>query len=89
MWSTLAPVGKLLLNDIPNLQTLAISSIFAFLFLLLADIKTGAIKKLKKYNICGRNMPDCLELIKMGNRRTGPFYRFGGILSQEKQVMCV
>ena len=49
MWSTLAPVGKLLLNDIPNLQTLAISSIFAFLFLLLADIKTGAIKKLKKY----------------------------------------
>ena len=51
MWSTLAPVGKLLLNDIPNLQTLGISSIFAFLFLLITNLKTGGIKKFKKYSM--------------------------------------
>ena len=47
------------------------------------------IKKLEKYKISGRNMPNRLEFIKMGNRRIGPFCRFKGILSLEKQVVCV
>ena len=44
---------------------------------------------LRKYKICGRNMPVDLECIKMGNRRTGPFCRFEDIMPQEKQVVYI
>ena len=49
IWSTMAAIVKLLLFDIPNLQALSISSVFAFLFLLILNIKNGTIKELKKY----------------------------------------
>lgn len=51
VWSTTAAVSKLLLLDIPTMETLAISSFFAFLFLLILNIKTGTIKKLKSYSL--------------------------------------
>ena len=51
IWSTLATVAKLLLSDIPNLEALAISSLFAFLFLVVINIKNGMIKELKKYSL--------------------------------------
>lgn len=41
----------MLLTDIPNLETLAISSIFAFVFLLIMNIITGGVRDLKKYSI--------------------------------------
>ena len=50
IWSTLVTIAKILLSDIPNLETLAISSIFAFLFLLGINIKNGKIQELKKYS---------------------------------------
>lgn len=50
IWSTLATVAKLLLNDIPNLQTLAISGAFAFLFLLIVNICNGSIKLMAEYS---------------------------------------
>ena len=43
IWATMASIAKLLLSDIPNLETLSVSSIFAFLFLLLINIKNGSI----------------------------------------------
>ena len=49
IWSTLAAVSKILLTELPNLETLSISSLLAFLFLLLINIKNGKIKELKKY----------------------------------------
>ena len=49
IWSTTAAIAKLLLTDIPNLQTLAVGSILAFLFLLLMNVKTGTIKVMKSY----------------------------------------
>ena len=49
IWSTMAAIVKLMLFDIPNLQALSISSVFAFLFLLILNIKNGTIKELKKY----------------------------------------
>jgi len=49
IWSTLAAVTKLLLADLPNLQALSVSSLFAFVFLLLLNLKNGSIKKLRSY----------------------------------------
>lgn len=48
-WSTLAPVAKKILADIPNLQALAASSFLAFLALLILNIATGSIRKFKDY----------------------------------------
>lgn len=49
IWSTLAAVSKILLTKLPNLETLSVSSLLAFLFLMLINIKNGKIKELKKY----------------------------------------
>ena len=49
IWSTLATVVKLVLQDIPNLQALTISSAFAFVFLLILNIINGSIKEMKCY----------------------------------------
>lgn len=51
IWSTMAAVSKMLLTDIPNLQTLCISSIFAVLFLLLMNLKNGTVKEMQKYSL--------------------------------------
>ena len=51
IWSTLAAVAKMLLADIPNLETLAVSSIFSFVFLLVFNIINGSIRELKKYSL--------------------------------------
>lgn len=50
IWGTLAAVAKLLLSDIPNLQTLTVSSVFAFIFMLIINIKNGSVKKMKMYS---------------------------------------
>ncbi len=50
IWATMAAVVKLLLSDIPNLQTLSVSSVFAFLFLFIINIKTKKIKEIRKYS---------------------------------------
>ncbi len=49
LWSTVATVAKLLLDSYNKFQVLWISSLFAFLFLLLVNIFTGNIKKLREY----------------------------------------
>ena len=50
IWSTMASVVKKMLFDIPNLEALSISSFFAFLFLLIVNIKNGMIKKMNNYS---------------------------------------
>ena len=59
--STLATVVKLVLKDIPNFQALAISSAFAFVFLLILNIINGSIKEMKHYRI-----KDCLTMAGLG-----------------------
>ncbi len=49
IWSTMASVVKAILSDIPNMQTLSVSSVFSFLFLLIVNLKSGKIKTLKAY----------------------------------------
>ena len=51
VWSTTAAISKLLLLDIPTLETLAISGFLAFLFLFLRNIKSGNLKKLKEFSL--------------------------------------
>lgn len=51
IWSTLAATAKMLLADIPNLETLAVSSIFSFVFMLVINIITGSIREFKKYSL--------------------------------------
>ena len=51
IWSTLAATAKMLLADIPNLETLAVSSIFSFVFMLGINIITGGVRELKKYSL--------------------------------------
>ena len=51
IWATMATMVKVLLADIPNLQALAVSGVFAFLFLLLMNIKTGKLKEMKRYRV--------------------------------------
>lgn len=51
IWSTLAALVKALLSDIPNLQALCISSVFAFLFLLIVNIGSGAMRTMRQYTL--------------------------------------
>lgn len=53
IWSTMAAIAKLLLGDLPNLETVSISSVFAFLFLLGNNSRNGSLKKMKQY--CRKN----------------------------------
>lgn len=49
-WSTLAVTAKLLLNSLNNIQLLCVSSLFAGVVLLVANIVMGKIKILKRYS---------------------------------------
>ena len=49
IWSTLSTAAKLILLKIPNLQTLAFGSAFAFVFMLAVLFANGAYKKLRTY----------------------------------------
>ena len=49
LWATLATAVKLVLKDIPSFEALAVSSAFAFVFLLIVNIVSGTIKLMKTY----------------------------------------
>ena len=49
IWSTMATVVKAILSNIPNMQALAVSSYFSFLFLLLVSLKKENRQKAKQY----------------------------------------
>ena len=51
IWSTLAAMVKVLLGDMPNLQMLAISGVFAFAFLLILNLENGSVKLMKQYSV--------------------------------------
>ena len=51
IWATMAAVVKVVLFDIPNLEALSVSSLFAFFFLLIMNIGSGQIKDCKSYSV--------------------------------------
>ncbi len=86
-WSTVATVAKLLLGSYNNFQVLWISSLFAFLFLLMLNIATGNIKKLKEYKT-----RDIITSILIGLPGTFFYYAFyytGTSLMQASQAFIV
>ena len=50
-WSTTTTASKLLLHSISTMQVLAVSSVFATLFLLLVNAAKGNLKQLKAYRL--------------------------------------
>ena len=48
-WSTTTTLSKLLLHSISTMQVLAVSSVFATLFLLMVNVFKGNLKQLKSY----------------------------------------
>lgn len=61
IWGTTAPIAKTILTNIPNLQTLAISSLFAFIFFVVLNTINGSMKQLRQYSI-----KDYLIMIGLG-----------------------
>ena len=51
LWSTIATVSKLLLGSMDSMQVVGISSLFAFLFLLILNIIKGNLKELKAFKV--------------------------------------
>ena len=51
VWSTLAAFTKKLLGTMPNFQVLFICAALAFLFMLVINVATGNIKKLRDYRV--------------------------------------
>lgn len=51
LWSTIATVTKLMLGSLSSMQILFVSSLFAFLFLLIVCLFKGCLKELKEYKI--------------------------------------
>ena len=49
LWSTVATVAKLLLGSLNSFQILSVTTLFAGVFLLVVNLVTGNIKKLKAY----------------------------------------
>ena len=49
IWSAMAAIIKMLLKDVPDLEALALSSVFGFLFLLLVNTASGNMKRIKSY----------------------------------------
>lgn len=51
IWATMATIVKLLLSDVPDLEVLFVSSLFAFVFMTLMNLISGKMKRLKEYRV--------------------------------------
>ena len=49
IWASMATVVKTMLGAIPNLEALSVSSIFAFLFLVVINVLNGKMKTIRNY----------------------------------------
>lgn len=50
-WATNSAVVKSLLSEIPNMQALSVSSFVAFAFLLIVNLRSGTLRKMKQYSL--------------------------------------
>ena len=71
LWSTTATVTKLLLGSLNSMQILAVSSLFAFIFLLIVNLIKGNLKDLKSYKV-----KDYLQILGMGILGVFLYYLF-------------
>jgi drug/metabolite transporter (DMT)-like permease len=87
IWATMAAVVKKLLFDIPNLEALSISSMVAFLFLLLVNLKSGAIKEMKQYAAKDYGIMSGLGFIGLFLYSALYYYGLSQLTSQEACVV--
>ncbi|MGN0432399.1 MAG: DMT family transporter [Lachnospiraceae bacterium] len=87
IWSTMASVVKKMLFDIPNLEALSISSFFAFLFLLIVNIKNGMIKKMKSYSAKDYGIMSGLGFIGLFLYSSLYYYGLAELSSQEACIL--
>ncbi len=86
-WSTLAPIVKKLLYDIPNLEALSVSSFLAFFFLLLMNIFTGEIKEVKTYKVKDYGVIFGLGFLGLFVYSALYYYGLGQLTSQEACIL--
>ncbi len=87
IWSTLATVVKLVLTDIPNFEALALSSAFAFLFLLILNIINGSIKEMKNYRLRDYLIMAGLGFIGLFMYSALYYYGIASLSSQEACIL--
>lgn len=87
IWATMASVVKKVLLGIPSLEALSVSSFFAFLFLLLLNIKNGAIKKLSSYSLSDYGVMAGLGFIGIFLYSALYYYGLEKLTSQEACIL--
>ena len=87
IWGTMAAVTKLLLSDIPSMQTLFVSSFFAFVFLLIVNFKNGLIKKLKMYSAKDYFIMAALGFLGLFMYSALYYYGLANLTSQEACIL--
>ena len=87
IWSTLAPVGKVLLTGIPNMQTLAVGSWLAAAFLVLVNLKSGSIRLAKQYTLQQYGMMAGLGFLGLFLYNALYYYGLTQLSSQEACIL--
>ena len=87
IWSTMAAVVKKMLYDIPSLEALSVSSFLAFLFLLLMNLKTGAIREMKRYSVKDYAVMGGLGFIGLFLYSALYYYGLAQLTSQEACIL--
>lgn len=87
IWATMATVVKVLLADIPNLEALAVSGVFAFLFLLAVNAKSGKLKELKRYRGKDYGIMASLGFVGLFLYSALYYYGIGQLSSQEACIL--
>ena len=87
IWSTVASVIKTMAADIPNLEALSISSFFAFLFLLIVNIKNGLIREMRTYSARDYGIMGGLGFIGLFMYSALYYYGISVLSSQEACIL--
>lgn len=87
IWSTMAAMVKKVLYDIPNLEALSISSFFAFIFLLIINLKNGVLKEMKKYSVKDYGIMSGLGFIGLFLYSALYYYGLAKLTSQEACIL--
>lgn len=87
IWSTMAATVKKMLFDIPNLEALSISSLFAFLFLLIVNIKNGIIKTMRNYALKEYGIMSGLGFVGLFLYSALYYYGLSQLSSQEACIL--
>ena len=87
IWATLATVVKIILYDIPSFEALTISSVFAFVFLLIMNIINGSVKELKHYRLKDYLMMSGLGFLGLFLYSALYYYGISALSSQEACIL--